>query len=297
MKAHGLFLIQSSGVSSIKFNLWILICNSLVSEPSILGFDGSDETPSDAKVRFAAVHMEGKALYWHQAFMKSRLTREIPNLKEYVRALSDRFEVMLYEDPMAELMNLKQIGSIKEYLDKFDELLNNVDLSENYAISCFLAGLKSEIAIQVALRGRKPSTVKVIGPAKMQKVLNKPAQLSMMQEHHLSKEFYPAPLVALLDEFEQLFIEPTALPPQRSHDHKIILKEGSSPVSVRPYRYPSLQKDEIEKLVQAMLDAEEDSTWEDLYNIQHQFPSFQHFVLEDKDFSKGEGLLCAKVKT
>ncbi|KAG8366076.1 hypothetical protein BUALT_Bualt17G0038300 [Buddleja alternifolia] len=49
---------------------------------------------------------------------------------------------------MAELMNLKQTGSVKEYLDKFDELLNNVELFETYAISCFLAGLKSEIAIQ-----------------------------------------------------------------------------------------------------------------------------------------------------
>ncbi|KAG8374641.1 hypothetical protein BUALT_Bualt10G0017100 [Buddleja alternifolia] len=117
-----------------------------------------DETPFDAKVRIASVHLEGKALQWHQVYMKSRLTREIPNWEDYVRALHDRFGALLYEDPMAELMNLKQTGSVKEYLDKFDELLNNVELSETYAISYFLAGLKSEIAIQV--RMFKPKSLK-----------------------------------------------------------------------------------------------------------------------------------------
>lgn len=33
------------------------------------------------------------------------------------------------------------------------------------------------------------------------------------------------------------------------------MKEGSNPVSVRPYRYPEFQKDEIEKLVREMLAA------------------------------------------
>ncbi|KAG8382218.1 hypothetical protein BUALT_Bualt05G0053800 [Buddleja alternifolia] len=59
-----------------------------------------------------------------------------------------RFGTQLYEDPMSELMNLRQMGSAKEYLDQFDELLNHVDLYETYAISCFLVGLKSDIAIQ-----------------------------------------------------------------------------------------------------------------------------------------------------
>ena len=44
-------------------------------------------------------------------------------------------------------------------------------------------------------------------------------------------------------------------PPQRSRDHAIILKEGTAPISVRPYRYPYVQKQEIEKLVGEMLAA------------------------------------------
>ncbi|KAG8380288.1 hypothetical protein BUALT_Bualt06G0000100 [Buddleja alternifolia] len=126
-----------------------------------------DDTPSDSKVRLAAIHLEGKALQWHQVFMKARLTRDLSSWETYVRALNDRFGTQLYEDPMSELMNLRQIGSVKEYLDHFDELLNHVDLSESYAISCFLAGFRHDIAIQV--RMFKPKTLQnAISLAKLQ---------------------------------------------------------------------------------------------------------------------------------
>ncbi|KAG8384142.1 hypothetical protein BUALT_Bualt04G0087500 [Buddleja alternifolia] len=106
-----------------------------------------EKSIADAKVKIAAIHLEGKALPWHQIFMKNRLTREVPQWGEYVRALNDRFGALLDEDPMSELVNLKQTGSIQDYLDRFDELMNCVDLSEPYAISCFLGDLKSEVVI------------------------------------------------------------------------------------------------------------------------------------------------------
>jgi hypothetical protein len=51
----------------------------------------------------------------------------------------------------------------------------------------------------------------------------------------------------LLAEFSDLFAEPTGLPPQRHLDHRITLLPGTPPIAVRPYRYPHLLKDEIEK--------------------------------------------------
>jgi hypothetical protein len=53
-------------------------------------------------------------------------------------------------------------------------------------------------------------------------------------------------LAALLDKFQEVFAEPSGLPLQRSHDHHINLLPGASPVAVRPYRYPSAHKDELE---------------------------------------------------
>ncbi|KAH9724161.1 hypothetical protein KPL70_007389 [Citrus sinensis] len=57
----------------------------------------------------------------------------------------------------------------------------------------------------------------------------------------------------LLSEFEDVFQEPSNLPPLREIDHHIPLKEGTQPINVRPYRYAYFQKAEIEKQVQAML--------------------------------------------
>jgi hypothetical protein len=61
------------------------------------------------------------------------------------------------------------------------------------------------------------------------------------------------PVQDLLQQFEDIFREPKGLPPLRSHDHAIPLQDGVTPVSVRPYRYPFYQKEEIEKIVKDLL--------------------------------------------
>lgn len=57
----------------------------------------------------------------------------------------------------------------------------------------------------------------------------------------------------LLKEFEDVFNLPKELPPKRSYDHSITLKQGSNPVNLRAYRYGALHKNIIEDLVQEML--------------------------------------------
>lgn len=52
---------------------------------------------------------------------------------------------------------------------------------------------------------------------------------------------------------KEVFYSPSGLPPYRGHEHAILLKEGCDPVSVRPYIYPQIQKNEIENLIQDML--------------------------------------------
>jgi len=70
---------------------------------------------------------------------------------------------------------------------------------------------------------------------------------------YIDKGAEPALLERLLDLFSDLFTEPTGLPPERPCDHRIHLKPGTEPIAVRPYRYPHLQKDELERQCDAML--------------------------------------------
>jgi len=59
----------------------------------------------------------------------------------------------------------------------------------------------------------------------------------------------------LMTAYTDLFQEPTTLPPSRGpFDNKIPLKEGASPVNLRPYRHSLRHKDIIEKLVGELLD-------------------------------------------
>jgi len=53
----------------------------------------------------------------------------------------------------------------------------------------------------------------------------------------------------VLQEFSDVFMEPSSLPPSRQIDHNIPLKKGTTPVNVSPYRYAHYQKKEIEKQV------------------------------------------------
>ncbi|XP_058111277.1 uncharacterized protein LOC131254302 [Magnolia sinica] len=70
----------------------------------------------------------------------------------------------------------------------------------------------------------------------------------------LNKKMHPD-MQQILQEFSEVFQEPSSLPPIREVDHCISLKEGTEPINVRPYRYAYYQKEEIEKQVHNMLNA------------------------------------------
>lgn len=65
----------------------------------------------------------------------------------------------------------------------------------------------------------------------------------------------PRPLEDLLQKYADVFMEPKELPPPRQHDHSIPLEGGAQLVSIRAYRHPFYQKEEIEKIVKELLHA------------------------------------------
>lgn len=63
----------------------------------------------------------------------------------------------------------------------------------------------------------------------------------------------PDLMADLLEEFQAFFAAPSGLPPERKRVHQIRLLPGTAAVSVRPYRYAHIQKDELEKQCDEML--------------------------------------------
>ncbi|XP_019423050.1 PREDICTED: uncharacterized protein LOC109332520 [Lupinus angustifolius] len=57
----------------------------------------------------------------------------------------------------------------------------------------------------------------------------------------------------VLQTFDSIFQTPTTLPPHRPHDHHIPLLPNSSPVNIKPYRYPHSQKEIMTSMLHDML--------------------------------------------
>jgi hypothetical protein len=95
-----------------------------------------------------------------------------------------------------------------------------------------------------------------------------------------SKEAARELLDLLLTEFEDIFASPAGLPPPQARDHRIHLLPDTAPVAVRPYRYPLLHKDELERQCHQL---------EQQGLIRHTTSAFSAPVLLVK---KGDGTWC-----
>jgi hypothetical protein len=70
-----------------------------------------------------------------------------------------------------------------------------------------------------------------------------------------SKPSIPQDLQGMIDKHSKVFEDiPKGLPPTQNHDHEIHLIPRSVPHNIRPYRYLYAQKNEIERMVEAMLE-------------------------------------------
>lgn len=127
---------------------------------------------------------------------------------------------------------------------------------------------------KVVLRGIQPHSVKFMTSKQTQKLLQNLSDIALTcigSVTHVDGHFEKEPNSSgpsllsleaqpfklgdeLLLKFKDLFEEPQNLPPSRAHDHAITLKEGTIAINLRPYRYPAIQKNEIEKIIQEMLE-------------------------------------------
>jgi hypothetical protein len=83
-------------------------------------------------------------------------------------------------------------------------------------------------------------------------------QISLLQHSKVEPDntlIHPS-IDVVLQELHDIFADNTTLPPIRECDHTIPLKPDCKPPNIRPYRVPYKQKEEIEKLIKAMLQDE-----------------------------------------
>lgn len=109
---------------------WIFRCNQ---------FFKLDLVREEHKVNLASVHLYDRVLSWHFQFIKNR--GQDVTYPENEMEIMRRFGAV-YEDPLAELKNLKQDGTMRQYQDDFDVLLSKVDLTEQQAISFYIGALQ-----------------------------------------------------------------------------------------------------------------------------------------------------------
>lgn len=76
---------------------------------------------------------------------------------------------------------------------------------------------------------------------------------SVEPDQQSSPPLLPFQFQQLVDNFKELFEEPTGIPPVRALSHSIPLLPGAQPFRLKPYRYTPFQKDEIEKQVTHLL--------------------------------------------
>lgn len=109
------------------------------------------KVPERKRVRVAAIHLEGRALQWHKGFSSLQGDIAYVNWRCYISAMSARFAAHAYEDPLVDLRNLKQRGTLQIYMDEFDELYSRAGIRENQALSFFLSGLMDELQMPVRM--------------------------------------------------------------------------------------------------------------------------------------------------
>ena len=103
------------------------------------------------EVQIVMIHLDGKMLQWHQRYMKMKGLLKDVKWIEYMADMRARFHDTEFQDPMSEIVSLKQSQTVEEYYDEFEGLLNLIQLPDDYALSIFVSNLKPELSKAVRL--------------------------------------------------------------------------------------------------------------------------------------------------
>ena len=126
----------------VDFRGWLL---------KIEQFFEADQTKESDKLRTVMMHLDGKALQWHQRYMKNYGALSEMNWDHYITEMRIRFSENEFSNPMLELVSLKQSSTVEEFYEDFESLLNLLQLPDDYALSVFIGNLKPDISKSLRL--------------------------------------------------------------------------------------------------------------------------------------------------
>jgi hypothetical protein len=107
--------------------------------------------PNEDRVKIAVMYINGKAEYWWRGTGCNANT--LP-WHQFCRMVTDRFNTSSDYEVIGQFHSLKQVGTIMDYVDRFEEMVSmvkrhNPSLSDNYFIISFISGLKEQIQYHV----------------------------------------------------------------------------------------------------------------------------------------------------
>jgi lysine/ornithine N-monooxygenase len=117
------------------------------------------ETPEHMWATAASLHMEGNAEKWlHMHKQKHGLG----SWDQFMASAQQKFGTYEYKHAVDEILELKQNGTVEEYVNEFESLQYQIEMydqgmGDTYFIPQFVKGLKPEIRYQV--QGQVPATM------------------------------------------------------------------------------------------------------------------------------------------
>ena len=180
----------------------------------------------------------------HRIWVQERCKQIEVKLGEFFYALSALVFELGNLDMVLGIEWLKTLGEViqnwKEQSMRFKQWGRWVELKASSAMQV------QQVPLQVWLATQK---VGVMG----KKFDNGAMCIARNLCHNLNSAQQQQQLRDMLKKYSEVFSEPQGLPPNWSHDHAINLLPNQGLVCVRPYRYPYIQKEEIEQQVRDML--------------------------------------------
>ncbi|KAG7563679.1 Retrotransposon gag domain [Arabidopsis suecica] len=103
-----------------------------------------DQIPDELKIGFASIHFDDLAITWHQSIAQSGLWKHIMHDWETYKLLLLGKYSKHVDDSIAQLKQLQETEGIEEYHARFGLINTIVDIDEDYLVSVYLAGLRTD---------------------------------------------------------------------------------------------------------------------------------------------------------